>query len=245
MNNLTENSHTPEEILDFLEKNGGIFNLNPIHFSDRFMTFEEMKKILKLLKCLYLCEDQEEKFDVILTGGFYSNGYINFEKILRYPKIVKLFAHEILKKIVETHTGDDKKIDVVFGTSTLGDYVSHLIAEKYNSEIQFIPLKTEESGSFMPLGNLNIEGKKSLIVGDYINSKDIVEKIKGAIEGQNKIEISGIYFSINRSKQNYYSGIGKVISNFDFYLRKKTEPMEYPALNPKEKENWEKLGLEL
>lgn len=247
---------TQSEVLEKIRE-GKVFELMPSDFRDRLMTHDEITAIFRYFNALwrYQGNPRPDAPHALLTSGLHSDGFIDCDSVLCYPKFCELFAHEMVKVIHGT-ISNINDIGVVVSSAysaiKLGWEIARLLSA-YNPKIEYRISEKDKSGHPTIIRRPIDISKKVLIInelmttgaGSTIETKQAVNACNGEHNRPTIIQPSFVF--IHRSHTWVLidgSAVKTVvdldIKNFDKddcpYCKAKSS-----AIKPKIGNNWAKL----
>jgi len=143
-----------EEFVLALLGTGGVFALNPDDIEGRRMTPAEAVAIFSHFGAFWQYEGDPCATNphALLKSGLHSNGFIVCKDFLKYPKICELFAHEMLKTLIEKLSAKDfEKIGVVassaYSAINLGWEIARLLSARGLKGMEYVPVEKDEKGN--------------------------------------------------------------------------------------------------
>lgn len=247
---------TPAELI-YAVKQGRMFDLISDNLAGRSMTMEEFIVMLNYLSAYwqYPGEARAEVPHALLKAGGHSNGFIACMEILRYPGLCKLFANEIIKKIISFGEFEIGIVDVVVSSAYSAIGIGWEVASgirPYNHKVEYITAEKDKNGNPTIIRGKIDSGKTVLVVNELMTTidgstwetKQAVRECNG--EGKPPKIIDPSFVFVNRSNSSVLTDGSRVVGLFnfdmtDYDLKKETCPYcekGSQAMRPKEGTNW-------
>ena len=166
----------------------GIKGLNPDDFIGVDLSQKEILMILEACDAVWIHDGDPRKPHVELTSGLCSNAYFNLSKVLQYPNIVQILAHQLTRKLSEKGI-TWSEVDWVVGSPYAAITFSFEVARQLGVLHGFCE-KAKEDPKKMVWKRFEIsEGQRVLQVEELITTSSTFRKVRKAIEEGNPLKV--------------------------------------------------------
>lgn len=114
--------------------------LNPIPFRDIDLIQEEILRMLSIAEAGWMHNGDPKMPHAELASGYCSNGFFYCQKLLRFPNITEILAHQLCRKICRDLGNTLNNIDAVVGSPYSSIALSYEVA-KFIGAVHGIPQK--------------------------------------------------------------------------------------------------------